>query len=66
MIENEVNDHSLTSFFLLGEPGGCGICPAAVQGLQGDRGSVGYRGRPGVSIPSSIVSLLLSNFLFIL
>ena len=36
--------------FISGEPGGCGICPAAVTGLQGDRGSQGYRGRPGVSI----------------
>jgi hypothetical protein len=35
---------------ILGEPGGCGFCPPAVTGLQGDRGSQGYRGRPGVSI----------------
>jgi len=34
----------------LGEPGGCGFCESAVTGLQGDRGSQGYRGRPGVSI----------------
>jgi hypothetical protein len=32
-----------------GEPGGCGFCPDAVPGLAGDRGSQGYRGRPGVS-----------------
>jgi len=36
--------------YLLGESGGCGVCPPAVAGLQDDRGAQGYRGRPGVSI----------------
>ena len=33
----------------LGDAGGCGFCPPAAPGIQGDRGSLGYRGRPGVS-----------------
>ncbi len=37
-------------YMFSGEPGGCGFCPSSVAGLQGDRGSQGYRGRPGVSI----------------
>jgi hypothetical protein len=45
--------------FLKGEDGGCGFCPAAVTGLQGDRGSQGYRGRPGVRIYSKNINLCI-------
>lgn len=36
-------------FSIQGESGGCGFCPPALPGAQGDRGTQGYRGRPGVS-----------------
>ncbi len=36
--------------FFQGDAGGCGFCPPATAGLQGDRGTQGFRGRPGVSI----------------
>lgn len=47
---DDVDVKMLFVFFYKGDAGGCGFCPPAAPGLLGDRGSQGYRGRPGVSI----------------
>ena len=53
------------SMMPLGDAGGCGFCPPAAPGIQGDRGSLGYRGRPGVSINRKSLIDFLSWYSFI-